>query len=124
MLHLNSVVKRGEMRTKDKSPDSAVPACLHAATPRANNRVSKTWQCLPHREDVWILSTPQPADVFCSGEAGPGLAGSKGAEKMHVHSPPGRAGRDPAQHPPTALVLEQGARVLFVKRYNKAKLLS
>lgn len=82
------------------------------------------WQCLPHRADVRILSAPQPADVFCSGEAGPGLAGSKGAEKMHVHSPPGRAGRDPAQHPPTALVLEQGAPVLFVKRYNKAKLLS
>lgn len=46
------------------------------------------------------------------------------AEKMHLNSRPGRADNDLAQHPPTAQVLDQEACVLFVKRYNKAKLLS
>jgi len=46
------------------------------------------------------------------------------AEIMRLNSRPGRADVDLAQHPPTALVLNQEACVLFVKRYNKAKLLS
>lgn len=43
---------------------------------------------------------------------------------MHLNSKPGRADVDPAQGPLTALVLDEEACVLFVKRYNKAKLLS
>lgn len=46
------------------------------------------------------------------------------AKKTRLNSRPGKADNDLAQHPPTALVLDQEAHVLFVKRYNKAKLLS
>lgn len=43
---------------------------------------------------------------------------------MYLYLRPGRTDVDLPQHPLTALVLDQEACVLFVKRYNKAKLLS
>lgn len=46
------------------------------------------------------------------------------AEMMRFNARPGRADVDLAQHPLTALVLDWEVCVLFVKRYNKGKLLS